>query len=99
MADTNVREASLSMKSAEKSAPAAGSDAADRLITKPIPSKASQHDAPDTLTKERISCWCHASPAGNQLYLKNESQALGSDDYDLGEFGIQYMYSVHGIWR
>ena len=37
MADTNAREAPLSMKSAEKSAPAAGPDAADRLITKPIP--------------------------------------------------------------
>ncbi|KAJ5656442.1 hypothetical protein N7507_008392 [Penicillium longicatenatum] len=43
---TNVKEARLSAKSAEKSAPAAEPDAADRSVTKkPVPS---QHDAPDT---------------------------------------------------
>ncbi|KAJ5803023.1 acetyltransferase [Penicillium pulvis] len=47
--------------------------------------------------EERIACWCHASPAGNQLYLKSGFQELGSDKYDLGEFGkYVFRYMVYG---
>ncbi|KAJ6005813.1 acetyltransferase [Penicillium sp. IBT 35674x] len=154
IADTNVKEAPTSMKSAEKSAPTAGSDAADRSITESVPSQASQHDAPDTPTRvvgrqmrsdsmkweahfmkearylilqalvvspnyqrqgvgsrlvkwgvkradeERIPCWCHASPAGNQLYLMSGFQELGRDEYDLGEFGnYVFRYMVYGDRR
>ncbi|KAJ5527165.1 acetyltransferase [Penicillium frequentans] len=151
MADTNAKEAPTSMKGAENSAPTAGSDAANRSITKSVPSQALQHDAPDTPTRvvgrqmrsdsmkweahfmkgarylilqalavnpddqrqgvgsqlvkwgveradeERIACWCHASPAGNQLYLKSGFQELGSDEYDLGEVGkYVFRYMVYG---
>ncbi|EPS35767.1 hypothetical protein H072_10739 [Dactylellina haptotyla CBS 200.50] len=34
-----------------------------------------------------LTCWCHASPAGNQLYRKAGFQELGNSEYDLGEFG------------
>ncbi|KAJ6259691.1 hypothetical protein Dda_5329 [Drechslerella dactyloides] len=35
----------------------------------------------------QLPCWCHASPAGNKLYLKAGFKELGSSEYDLGEFG------------
>ncbi|KAJ5946904.1 acetyltransferase [Penicillium verhagenii] len=38
-------------------------------------------------TVERLSCWCHASPAGNELYLKSGFQEVGRNEYELGEFG------------
>lgn len=141
MADTNAKEAPTSVKGAGNGAPTAESNAADRSITKSVPSQTSQHDAQDTPTRvvgrqmrsdsikweahfmkearylilqalavnpddqrqgvgsqlvkwgvqradeERFSCWCHASPAGNQLYVKSGFQELGSDEYDLEEFG------------
>ncbi|KAJ5106956.1 acetyltransferase [Penicillium angulare] len=34
-----------------------------------------------------MTCWCQASPAGSQLYSKAGFETLGSDEYDLGEFG------------
>ncbi|KAF3907053.1 hypothetical protein AA313_de0208847 [Arthrobotrys entomopaga] len=41
----------------------------------------------DRADTRKLACWCHASPAGNQLYLKAGFQEVGSNDYDLGAFG------------
>ncbi|KAK6535730.1 hypothetical protein TWF694_002179 [Orbilia ellipsospora] len=41
----------------------------------------------DRADTSELACWCHASPAGNQLYLKAGFQELGSSEYDLGDFG------------
>ncbi|KAF3902508.1 hypothetical protein ABW21_db0204255 [Orbilia brochopaga] len=41
----------------------------------------------DRADAEKLPCWCHASPAGNQLYRKAGFQEMGNDEYDLGDFG------------
>ncbi|KAJ5740136.1 acetyltransferase [Penicillium malachiteum] len=54
----------------------------------------------DRAGKERLSCWCHASPAGFQLYFKQGFVEQGNDEYDLGNFGkymFRYMVRRHGF--
>ncbi|KAK6336237.1 hypothetical protein TWF696_001799 [Orbilia brochopaga] len=52
----------------------------------------------DRADAEKLACWCHASPAGNQLYRKAGFQELGSSDYDLGEFGkYTFRYMVRPV--
>ncbi|KAJ5279351.1 acetyltransferase [Penicillium angulare] len=42
-----------------------------------------------------MACWCQASPAGSQLYSKTGFETLGSDEYDLAEFGkYRFRYMI-----
>ncbi|KAJ5713393.1 uncharacterized protein N7483_010574 [Penicillium malachiteum] len=52
----------------------------------------------DRADKEKLSCWCHASPAGYQPYFKAGFLEQGSNEYDLGIFGkytFWYMVRRH----
>lgn len=37
--------------------------------------------------EDGLACWCQSSPVGSQLYSKAAFRTLGSNDYDLGDFG------------
>ncbi|KAF3909933.1 hypothetical protein ABW20_dc0101377 [Dactylellina cionopaga] len=52
----------------------------------------------DRADAAKLACWCHASPAGNQLYLKAGFRELGSNEYDLEEFGkYTFRYMVRRV--